>query len=79
MTNDYRNLINKLLDRGEAGAAEYLKTEATKLRSFSDYTENAPDSVKLKRIFIWREAPQGHQFWQDICRELEAEEGGQSE
>lgn len=75
MTREYYNLINKVADLGHKDAVVCLKEEVPHFRSFCDWSENIPESLKLQRLFLWRESRQGHQFWRNLCTELEAQEG----
>lgn len=52
-------------------AADYLVEEAPKLKSYS----NAPDeNNELNNLFSWKYSKQGHKFWSNIDRQLNAKD-----
>lgn len=53
-------------------AAEYLRTEARELESFTE-------CAVLNGVFIWDDSPQGHDYWNDLYTQVYAIELGMEE
>jgi hypothetical protein len=60
---DYKTLILRV-ETISPEAAEYLRTDANELTSFSIGGD-------LKSVFVWSESPQGNHFWWTIADQLE--------
>jgi hypothetical protein len=75
MTKGLCNMINEV-DEMDRDAAEWLKTESMTMPTYTDshYDDNVPPSTKLARLFVWRDSPQGGQYWSNLQDRLAEKE-----
>lgn len=73
-SESYRRLIKAVEALGEHEAAEKLRTEVCRLKTFLCRPINRKPSTELISCFVWMDTLDGYSYWENIYKKLKKQE-----